>query len=90
MGASDSRPEHVQKAVRFLGTGQIDVGPVITHELSLAEIHRGIELMRANVYSPEYNLEKYLRDSKALQLWLAGQQVSRYDIARGYYELRTV
>jgi alkylation response protein AidB-like acyl-CoA dehydrogenase len=63
---------------------------VFTADASVWITNRGMELMGSNGYSPEYHMEKYLRDAKALQLWLAGQQVSKYDIARGYYDLNTV
>ena len=45
-GASDSRPEHVQQAVRLMTDGKIDVAPIITHRIGLGEIHTGLELMR--------------------------------------------
>ncbi len=48
--------------------------------------NKAMELMGSNGLSPEYHLEKYLRDAKILQLWLGGQQVSRYRVARGYYD----
>jgi alkylation response protein AidB-like acyl-CoA dehydrogenase len=34
-----------------------------------------------------YNVEKYWRDSKEIQLWLGGAQLGRLDVARGYYDL---
>ena len=46
VGSSDSRPEHVRKAVQLLADGTLDVGPVITHRLPLEDIHRGLELMK--------------------------------------------
>jgi len=52
--------------------------------------NKAMELMGATGYDQEVGLEKYLRDAKACQLWLAGQQVSKYDIAKGYYDLKTV
>ncbi|MBU2498108.1 MAG: acyl-CoA dehydrogenase family protein [Proteobacteria bacterium] len=48
--------------------------------------NKAAELMGSNGISPEYHLEKYLRDSKITQLWLGGQQVSRYRVVRGYYD----
>jgi L-iditol 2-dehydrogenase len=45
-GASDSRPEHVRKAVRLMADGKIDVAPIITHRIGLGEIHTGLELMK--------------------------------------------
>ena len=44
-GASDSRPEHVRKAVRLMADGKIDVAPIITHRIGLKDIHTGLELM---------------------------------------------
>ena len=36
-------------------------------------------------YAREYHVEKYLRDSKIIQLWLGGAQLGRLDVAQGYY-----
>jgi alkylation response protein AidB-like acyl-CoA dehydrogenase len=63
---------------------------VFTADAAVWIANKGMELMGAAGYSKEYGLEKDLRDAKACQLWLGGQQVSRYDIARGYYDLNTV
>ncbi|MBW1998529.1 MAG: acyl-CoA/acyl-ACP dehydrogenase, partial [Deltaproteobacteria bacterium] len=48
--------------------------------------NKAMELMGSNGLSPEFHLEKYLRDAKVLQLWLGGQQVSRYRVVKGYYD----
>lgn len=48
--------------------------------------NKAAELMGSNGISPEYHLEKYLRDAKITQLWLGGQQVSRYRVVRAYYD----
>ncbi|MBW1722176.1 MAG: acyl-CoA dehydrogenase family protein [Deltaproteobacteria bacterium] len=48
--------------------------------------NKAAELMGSNGISPEYHLEKYLRDAKITQLWLGGQQISRYRVVRGYYD----
>jgi alkylation response protein AidB-like acyl-CoA dehydrogenase len=50
--------------------------------------NKAVELMGSNGISPEYQMEKYLRDAKIPQLWLGGQQVARYRVARGYYDLK--
>lgn len=47
VGASDSRPEHVIKAIRLMAEGRIDVSPVVTHRVRIENIHEGIELMKA-------------------------------------------
>jgi alkylation response protein AidB-like acyl-CoA dehydrogenase len=44
-----------------------------------------MELMGSYGYAREYHVEKYLRDSKIIQLWLGGSQLGRLDVAQGYY-----
>lgn len=46
VGASDSRPEHVAKAVQLLQEGRIDVAPIVTHRLPLDRLFDGIALMK--------------------------------------------
>jgi len=46
VGASDSRPEHVTRAVQMMAAGKIDWQRLITHRLPLAEIHTGLALMQ--------------------------------------------
>jgi L-iditol 2-dehydrogenase len=46
VGASDSRPEHVTRAVQMMAAGKIDWQRLITHRLPLAEIHAGLALMQ--------------------------------------------
>ena len=45
-GVSDSRPEHVTKAVQMLAEGNIDYNAIITHRICLDKIHEGFELMK--------------------------------------------
>ncbi len=47
VGASDSRPEHVVRAVRLLHEGKINVEPIITHRVRLEALLEGIALMKA-------------------------------------------
>jgi L-iditol 2-dehydrogenase len=46
LGASDSRPDHVRKAVQLMADGNIDTGALITHRITLDNIHQGLELMK--------------------------------------------
>ncbi len=46
VGASDSRPEHVVKAIQLMADGKIQIPPLITHRLSLEDIHKGLHLMK--------------------------------------------
>jgi alkylation response protein AidB-like acyl-CoA dehydrogenase len=85
-----SRPDVYGPAYSVDMTARCNIVKVFTADAVVWIANKAMELMGANGYSPEYHVEKYLRDGKALQLWLAGQQVSRYDIARGYYDFQTV
>jgi butyryl-CoA dehydrogenase len=49
--------------------------------------NRAMELMGSYGYMREFDVEKYWRDCKEIQLWLGGAQLGRLDVARGYYEL---
>ena len=46
---------------------------------------KAMELMGSYGYSRDYHVEKYLRDSKIIQLWLGGGQLGRLDVAQSYY-----
>jgi L-iditol 2-dehydrogenase len=46
VGCSDSRPEHVRKAVELLASGKIDAEALVTHRLPLSKFWEGIELMK--------------------------------------------
>ena len=47
--------------------------------------NKAMELMGAYGYAYEFNVEKYLRDVKIVQLWLGGPQRRLLDTALGYY-----
>jgi alkylation response protein AidB-like acyl-CoA dehydrogenase len=44
-----------------------------------------MELMGSYGYMREYDVEKYWRDCKEIQLWEGGAQLGRFDVVRGYY-----
>jgi len=46
VGASDSRPEHVARALELLAAGLIDWQRLITHRLPLSQLAQGIALMQ--------------------------------------------
>ena len=46
VGCSDSRPEHVRKAVDLLAAGKVDAAALVTHRLPLSKLWEGIELMK--------------------------------------------
>jgi alkylation response protein AidB-like acyl-CoA dehydrogenase len=47
--------------------------------------NKAMELLGSNGLSPEYGVEKCLRDAKITQLVLGGQQIAKYRVANGYY-----
>lgn len=59
---------------------------IFAADMAVWVTNKAAELMGSNGISPEYHLEKYLRDAKITQLWLGGQQVSRYRVVRAYYD----
>ena len=63
-----------------------NVARVFGADTAVYVTNKAVELMGSNGLSPEYHMEKYLRDSKITQLILAGQQVSLYRVIRGYYD----
>jgi len=46
VGSSDSRPEHVSKAVRLMSEKKLALEPIITHRVALENILEGLELMK--------------------------------------------
>ena len=46
VGASDSRPEHVRKAMELFAARKLDTGPIVTHRIPLERFHEGLELMK--------------------------------------------
>jgi len=51
-------------------------------------VNKGAELLGSMAISEDFPYEKCLRDAKITQLWLGGQQICRYRVARGYYDLK--
>jgi alkylation response protein AidB-like acyl-CoA dehydrogenase len=47
--------------------------------------NKAMELMGSYGYAYDYNIEKYYRDFKIVQMWLGGAQRDRLDIAQGLY-----
>ena len=54
-------------------------------DMAIWVANKAMELMGSYGYSYGYNIEKYLRDVKILQLWLGGRQRRSLDTALGYY-----
>jgi alkylation response protein AidB-like acyl-CoA dehydrogenase len=51
-------------------------------------VNNGAELLGSMAISEDFPYEKCLRDAKITQLWLGGQQICRYRVMKGYYDLK--
>jgi len=65
--------------------GRASAAKVYACDVTEMVCNRAMELMGAYGYSSNYHVEKYLRDSKIIQLWLGGAQLARMDVAQSYY-----
>jgi alkylation response protein AidB-like acyl-CoA dehydrogenase len=61
---------------------------VYAGDMAVEIVNKGAELLGSMAISEDFPYEKCLRDAKITQLWLGGQQICRYRVARGYYDLR--
>ncbi len=55
-------------------------------DVTLWVANKAMELMGSYGFAFDYDVEKYLRDVKILQLWLGGPQRAILDTALGYYQ----
>jgi len=61
---------------------------VFASDMVIDIVNKGAELLGSMAISEDFPYEKLLRDAKITQLWLGGQQICRYRVARGYYDLK--
>jgi alkylation response protein AidB-like acyl-CoA dehydrogenase len=61
---------------------------VYASDTSVDIVNKGAELLGSMAISEDFPYEKCLRDAKITQLWLGGQQICRYRVARGHYDLK--
>jgi alkylation response protein AidB-like acyl-CoA dehydrogenase len=62
------------------------IAKVYAAEVTVMVTNKAMELMGSYGYVRDYNVEKYWRDSKIVQLWEGGAQLGRFDVCRGYYD----
>jgi alkylation response protein AidB-like acyl-CoA dehydrogenase len=65
--------------------GRASAAKVYACDVTEMVCNRAMELMGSYGYARDYHVEKYLRDSKIIQLWLGGGQLARLDVAQSYY-----
>jgi alkylation response protein AidB-like acyl-CoA dehydrogenase len=62
------------------------VAKVHAADVTVMVTNKAMELMGSYGYVRDYNVEKYWRDCKIVQLWEGGAQLGRFDVCRGYYD----
>jgi alkylation response protein AidB-like acyl-CoA dehydrogenase len=62
------------------------IAKVHAAEVAVMVTNKAMELMGSYGYVRDYNVEKYWRDCKIIQLWEGGAQLGRFDVCRGYYD----
>ena len=55
-------------------------------DVAVTVTNKAMELMGSYGYVRDYDVEKYWRDCKIIQLWEGGAQLGRFDVCRGYYD----
>ncbi len=64
-----------------------NIAKVYATDVQVMVANKAMELMGSYGYVREYDVEKYWRDGKIIQLWMGGAQLGRFDILRQYYDL---
>jgi alkylation response protein AidB-like acyl-CoA dehydrogenase len=64
------------------------IAKVYAADVAVMVTNKAMELMGSYGYVREYNVEKYWRDCKIIQMWEGGGQLGRFDVCRGYYDCR--
>ena len=62
------------------------IAKVHAADVAVMVTNKAMELMGSYGYVREYNVEKYWRDCKIIQMWEGGGQLGRLDVCRGYYD----
>lgn len=62
------------------------IAKVHAADVAVMVTNKAMELMGSYGYVREYNVEKYWRDCKIIQMWEGGGQLGRFDVCRGYYD----
>ncbi|MBC7248326.1 MAG: acyl-CoA/acyl-ACP dehydrogenase [Actinobacteria bacterium] len=73
--------------------GNYVTAAMVVHQVSQAgesAINRAMEMMASAGYAREWNLERYWRDVKAMQLCLGPYELAKMDISRYFYQASTL
>jgi alkylation response protein AidB-like acyl-CoA dehydrogenase len=81
-------PETYGPPVSDFMLSRASIAKVHAAEVAVMVTNKAMELMGSYGYVRDYNVEKYWRDCKIIQLWEGGAQLGRFDICRGYYDCK--
>jgi alkylation response protein AidB-like acyl-CoA dehydrogenase len=81
-------PETYGPPVADVMLSRASIAKVYAAEVAVMVTNKAMELMGSYGYVREYNVEKYWRDCKIIQLWEGGAQLGRFDVCRGYYDCK--
>ncbi len=81
------RPEEYGAHHSVAQLSRASLAKVYAADVAVSVTNRAMELMGSYGYVREYDVEKYWRDCKIIQLWEGGAQLGRFDVCRGYYDL---
>ena len=62
------------------------IAKVYAGDVAVMVTNKAMELMGSYGYVRDYDVEKYWRDCKIIQVWEGGGQLGRFDVCRGYYD----
>jgi hypothetical protein len=82
-----ANPQIYGEATSNVMLSRASIAKVYATDVAVKVANTAMELMGSYGYMKNYDVEKYWRDSKVIQIWLGGAQLGRLDIARGYYGL---
>jgi len=68
-------------------TSKATAAKIYATDVAINVCNKGMQLTGSYGYMKEYNIEKYLRDCKVIQLWEGGAELGRIDVASGYYPM---
>jgi alkylation response protein AidB-like acyl-CoA dehydrogenase len=79
-------PETYGPPVSEFMLSRASIAKVYAADVAVMVTNKAMELMGSYGYVREYDVEKYWRDCKIIQLWEGGAQLGRFDICRGYFD----
>jgi len=79
-------PETYGPPVSDFMLSRASIAKVYAADVAVMVTNKAMELMGSYGYVRDYDVEKYWRDCKIIQLWEGGAQLGRFDVCRGYYD----